>query len=486
MFTGYNIKLFLSIFLLTTTFIVYTQQPGTKSLQDKITENYKLFMSKPDRAFLNTGILLEEAINIKDQNSELILLSHRCWYYNHTIDIDNLISSAKLLQKKAVEYKNQCFQAEAHNYFLSVYINNHLYEKAVAEFEKAMAILKKEDEEDYGIIMAKDRAYVYMARLYMQKEEPEKALPYLFATIKESEKLKDPEQRKDRQYKNYSNIARCYLKINSDSAEHYVQKSISFKPEKVSDDDYTLCINYILLGDVCRFRENYREALTYYHKAETIMQKNSSNILNSRELFKRLQAVYTTLSDTINAYSYTLKLKEFDLQVSQNKYNSLHKILEDTPKEDQTKTYVIGSVGLVLTLGLIFFTYRLKKKNKLLQEQEVKSQEYLKEQKIQLLNNNHEQVYKDLIEKVKNNDVSFLASFLERFPDFAEKLQNINHRIVQTEIEFCAFLKLNIPTKEIARYKNIEPRTVQTKKYLIRKKLNIPKGMDIYFWFSKL
>ncbi|KAA2224932.1 helix-turn-helix transcriptional regulator [Chryseobacterium sediminis] len=45
---------------------------------------------------------------------------------------------------------------------------------------------------------------------------------------------------------------------------------------------------------------------------------------------------------------------------------------------------------------------------------------------------------------------------------------------------------LNFSTKEIAEYTFISVRMVQTKKYNIRKKLNIPGDMDIDVWFSKL
>src|SRR5690554_4468527 len=116
MFKNFHIKYLVLMSLLIAT-VMHGQQSNTKNLQDKIDENYKLFMSEPNKAFLNTEILLEEATNAQDQNSELMVLSHRCWYYNHTIDMDNLISSAKLLKKKAIEYNNSLFQAEAHNYF---------------------------------------------------------------------------------------------------------------------------------------------------------------------------------------------------------------------------------------------------------------------------------------------------------------------------------------------------------------------------------
>lgn len=91
-----------------------------------------------------------------------------------------------------------------------------------------------------------------------------------------------------------------------------------------------------------------------------------------------------------------------------------------------------------------------------------------------------------LIELVKENNPAFLMYFEEVYPGFSDKLLKINPKINQTELEFCALLKLKMPTKEIAKYKFIAPKTVQNKRYLIRKKLNIPQAIDTYQWFEEL
>jgi DNA-binding CsgD family transcriptional regulator len=86
----------------------------------------------------------------------------------------------------------------------------------------------------------------------------------------------------------------------------------------------------------------------------------------------------------------------------------------------------------------------------------------------------------------KKNDLAFMTLFDEVFPDFSRKLIEINPNLVQSEIEFCALIKLKIQAKDIARYRYLAHRTIQNKKYLIRKKLNIPKGVDIYQFFNDL
>jgi DNA-binding CsgD family transcriptional regulator len=79
-----------------------------------------------------------------------------------------------------------------------------------------------------------------------------------------------------------------------------------------------------------------------------------------------------------------------------------------------------------------------------------------------------------------------LFAFEQAHPEFSLRLLEINPQLSKPEIEFCALLKLNLSTKEIARLKFIETRTVQNKKYRIRKRLNIPGSNDIYNWFGAI
>src|SRR5690554_3867238 len=136
MYTGFSIRLFLSIFLLTGT-LVYAQEPGIMSLRDRVAENKELWETDADKAFSDTAILLEEAISIRDYNSELMLLERRCWHYNYTTDVDKLIRSAQVLQKKAIKYKNRTYEAKAHTYLIAAYAISELYDKEITDFDKA-------------------------------------------------------------------------------------------------------------------------------------------------------------------------------------------------------------------------------------------------------------------------------------------------------------------------------------------------------------
>ena len=129
-------------------------------------------------------------------------------------------------------------------------------------------------------------------------------------------------------------------------------------------------------------------------------------------------------------------------------------------------------------MGVVIFL--ITRKNKTLARQEQESQKYL----ATFSENQARHNYSQLLQMLEQRDPAFMNYFDEMFPGFSKKLLEINPQIVQSEIEFCSLLKLKISTKDIARYKYITSKTVQNKKYLIRKKLNIPKEIDIYQWFD--
>ncbi len=62
---------------------------------------------------------------------------------------------------------------------------------------------------------------------------------------------------------------------------------------------------------------------------------------------------------------------------------------------------------------------------------------------------------------------------------FFSKLKSQCPSLTQTELEHCSFIKLQLPTKEIARMLNIDPKSVQASRYRIKKKMDLPLGSDL-------
>ncbi|MCC3217846.1 LuxR C-terminal-related transcriptional regulator, partial [Chryseobacterium sp. X308] len=132
------------------------------------------------------------------------------------------------------------------------------------------------------------------------------------------------------------------------------------------------------------------------------------------------------------------------------------------------------SIAACLLFIFLFLYYYRKHKSKNLDKIDIPHQPSV-----------DESAFKELIQLAKENNPEFLTRFNEYYPHFSEELLKVSPLKI-SEIRFCAYIYLNFSTKEIAEYTFTSVRTVQTKKYNLRKKLNIPGDMDIYVWFSKL
>ena len=80
----------------------------------------------------------------------------------------------------------------------------------------------------------------------------------------------------------------------------------------------------------------------------------------------------------------------------------------------------------------------------------------------------------------------FQHYFEEVNPAFFRKLLDINSRITPSELKLAALVKLNFSIKESAELLNISPDSVKTIRSVLRKKLGLPKGSNIYDFLNTL
>ncbi len=92
----------------------------------------------------------------------------------------------------------------------------------------------------------------------------------------------------------------------------------------------------------------------------------------------------------------------------------------------------------------------------------------------------------ELVILAKNKDQGFYQKFILAYPDLIDKLNKLCPTICRTELEFCAYLKLNFSTKQIATYTNSTIKSVECKKYRIRKKFDLDPSADIYVWINSI
>ncbi len=94
--------------------------------------------------------------------------------------------------------------------------------------------------------------------------------------------------------------------------------------------------------------------------------------------------------------------------------------------------------------------------------------------------NGQPEIRKEMLREIeRQTDVEsqweqFRVHFESIHRSFFEKLHSNVASLTQTDLQMCAYIKLNMATKEIARLMNIAPESVNTHRYRLRKKLALP------------
>ena len=455
------------------------------SLEERIDENQKLLLTDLDAAKINIDLLLEEAISIKDNKAELTLLANTCRYYFQKEDAANLLKASERLFEKAREYEDIRVQALSKMYLAESFKLNNLFDDALFELENALELIEKEDSNKINVINTKSNIYISYANTYSYLNQARIAVKMMKKGGEEFDKVPPGEYRDFLNYLYHSNLGVYYMAYSKDSSEYHALKSISLKPKDMEKDDVIMVRNYYSLGKVYTEKMKFDNAIEYLNKAE-LAASEIGEYVNLKETYEAFINLANQMGNEEAMKEYTNKLKSLKLMQFETKNRSLHEIIEkqrlkhDEIDKQNRKTFynwIVLIIGIsVVAIAISIFIYR----NKIHSKYERLSKEYLEDNKA--IEKDQLKLYNAIIDLIKNDDPAFMVSFNKAFPNFTDSLLKINPKLVQGEVEFCALLKLNLTTKQIAQYKVIQPRTVQNKKYQIRKKLNIPKNIDIYNW----
>ena len=194
--------------------------------------------------------------------------------------------------------------------------------------------------------------------------------------------------------------------------------------------------------------------------------------------------------------------------------------------------YVLGFIILLIAIHLIYKTYYKNQRLRLLEkaQKELELKQLEGEQKLIALNN--EKLKQDIenknrelaistmnlikkneflnsvktelsqVKEVKNikpiirlldknlNSSDDWELFKEAFnnadKDFLKKLKSNHPNLTPNDLKLCAYLRLNLTSKEIAPLLNISYRSTEVKRYRLRKKMNLPHETDLTNYILEL
>ena len=67
-----------------------------------------------------------------------------------------------------------------------------------------------------------------------------------------------------------------------------------------------------------------------------------------------------------------------------------------------------------------------------------------------------------------------------------KKIKQLHPSLTANDLRLCAYLRLNLASKEIAPLLNISPRSVEVKRYRLRKKMDLPHEISLTNYIIEL
>lgn len=296
---------------------------------------------------------------------------------------------------------------------------------------------------------------------------------------------------KNRPILHYCNLSDYYLLINKiDSAKYYLDVAM-VKASKKKYSNYQTFALYQTLGDYHVAKKEYQSALNSYNIALENAKTLQNNELVS-DLYRKIYETSDKEGNILHSNEFLRKFTETNEAASaifrKGWTKSVENFIEEKEKESAEKINRTNFINIILSTTVVFlviYAYRIKRRKKrLIRAKEFEKQTIISEKnkEVGLLLQKVNESFDDVIYLAKENHPEFFSRFREVYPNFTVKILNINSNLNISELTFCAYIFLNFSTKDIAEYTFTSPRTVQTRKYNLRKKLNMKSHENFYLW----
>jgi DNA-binding CsgD family transcriptional regulator len=408
--------------------------------------------------------------NIYNKNNDI----KKAFYYIEKVEKENLIS-------------------EETDFEVVLYLNL-LKSLLYYNLGERVAALRQMDEIYEKTVEQKNAYYTYLinwqyAGFYNEMNESKKALrkiktAYTYSKIYRENKNSRYKIHKTKiawSYMTTPYLAAVYVDlVKLDSAKIYVQESLADLQK--TDDKGLLYFTSFHAAKYYRAIKDFENVKHYLWICKKIANHHFKDEYHQKSVINELKTLYEELKDKDSTAFYADQLLDIQAAGEQQNYDLKDHIdkrddFEVKNEKKNTEELVIillGSIVICIFFIFLFLSYYRKYKTKNLDEINVSYQSPVQQC-----------IFDEVIQLAKENNSEFLTRFHEYCPRFSEELLKISPLKI-SEIRFSAYIYLNFSTKDIAGYTHTSVRTVQTKKYNLRKKLNIPGDMDIYVWFSKL
>lgn len=237
-------------------------------------------------------------------------------------------------------------------------------------------------------------------------------------------------------------------------------------------------------GDFLIKKERFKEATMEYKKAEVIALKLDMINENQKihEGILACEKANGASKSQLEAYEELIsiknQIKKYETQAHINYEPKQNELVESNIFTFES-TLIYLTITFLILFGKFIIDRWISKKKEVITFSNnplIIEMDEISIPEIKLANIEKE---KKLYEIAKNEPNVFFNLYIKSNPKFYRKL---SEKLIDSEIEICAFTKLNFDTKYIARLKDVSVRSVEGKKYRIRKKMQIDPSIELVDW----
>jgi tetratricopeptide (TPR) repeat protein len=412
-----------------------------------------------------------------------------------------------------------------------LYLQLKNFKKSIFYQEEALLILEKADKRTpkMELVTRKLKVYNNLAAVFISQNDYEMALIY-FRNALDLNKIV-----KNQSYESslLNNIGICHLEQREmDLASHYFQKSFKIRKQTGDEQGQAQVLNN--LGKNEAFRGDFHKASEYFKQALSLSRKTGNNASALISL-ESLSTVNDTLGNYREALHYYKNYKELNDRIFNLESKTAIASLEEAhQRERDKKTYelklkqnesdklrnlvLVAILFLVLLVAVFFiFVMRSRVKTAKLQQDKLTLErenldlahktleedlefkereltakalfmlkntellervtENLQKAKRSLTKENQQQIQEiiaDLQSGQRNTGWDeFEVHFTRVHSQFYQSLQDKFPTLTSNEKKLCAFLRLNMSTKDISAITNQSVNSITVARTRLRKKLGI-------------
>jgi|GEM_PF-1015183 len=369
------------------------------------------------------------------------------------------------------------------------------YEEAEKTLNDALQHVAKLQESKHSRWL-KGSIYADMGTNYAENNEtPHQAIEFYQKSLHSFQKMNDSDSLKT-QYIFWVlvKIASFYRRQRQPAkVQQYLKKATSYTA--FLKNDMGKAEYFYNQGIVCNANGDIKKAKQYFQKALQIV-KRERKIVYKKEVYYQLFKVCQNLNNKDSCRYYRQQYMLYS--------DSLHRMYKKDASValrffEEEKQYEIKERSFHYFLGILFCMliiligssklFRDHRKFRILQKEKIAIEGQLQksESNLDQLKKKNSPVANTTIgldRLVREGSPVFLIEFKKQFPDFYDRLLMYNANI-EVDMKFCALIRLDYTTVQMADYTKSSVRAVESKKYRIRKKLNIPRDKNIYEWFQE-